>query len=34
VVDGDPLDDVSLFTEDGRNVPLVIKGGKIAKSLM
>lgn len=32
-VDGDPLSDVTLFTEDGRNVPLVIKGGAIMKAL-
>jgi imidazolonepropionase-like amidohydrolase len=34
VVDGNPLDDLSLFTEDGRNVPLVIKAGQIVKSLL
>jgi imidazolonepropionase-like amidohydrolase len=31
VVDGDPLKDVGLFTEDGRNVPMVMKGGEIVK---
>jgi imidazolonepropionase-like amidohydrolase len=31
VVDGDPLKDVALFTEDGRNVPLVMKAGEIMK---
>jgi imidazolonepropionase-like amidohydrolase len=31
VVDGDPLRDVSVFQEDGRNVPLVMKGGRIVK---
>ena len=34
VVDGNPLDDVGVFTEDGRNVPIVMKGGEILKSLM
>lgn len=31
VVDGNPLDDVSLFDEHGTNVPLVMKGGQIYK---
>jgi imidazolonepropionase-like amidohydrolase len=34
VVDGDPLKDIGLFTEDGRNVPLVIKAGAIVKSML
>ncbi len=34
VVDGNPLEDISLFTEDGRNVPLVIKAGEIVKSAL
>jgi imidazolonepropionase-like amidohydrolase len=31
VVDGNPLDDVSLFNEDGTNVPIVMKGGRVYK---
>jgi imidazolonepropionase-like amidohydrolase len=31
VVDGDPLRDVSLFREDGRHVPFVMKGGTLLK---
>jgi imidazolonepropionase-like amidohydrolase len=31
VVDGNPLDDVGLFDEEGTRVPLVMKGGKIFK---
>jgi imidazolonepropionase-like amidohydrolase len=31
VVDGDPLRDVSLFQEDGRHVPFVMKGGTLLK---
>ena len=33
VVDGDPLRDLGVFTEDGRNVPIVIKGGEIVKQM-
>ncbi len=33
-LEGDPLKDVSLFTEDGRNVPLVVKGGKVMKDML
>lgn len=31
VVDGDPLEDVSLFTEDGRKILVVVKSGEIMK---
>jgi imidazolonepropionase-like amidohydrolase len=31
VVDGNPLEDLSVFTADGRHVPLVMKGGEILK---
>ena len=31
-VSGNPLDDLNLFTDDGRNVPLVIKRGHIVKN--
>jgi imidazolonepropionase-like amidohydrolase len=31
VVDGDPLDDVGLFRDDGRNVPVVMKSGSFLK---
>jgi imidazolonepropionase-like amidohydrolase len=31
VVAGNPLEDVSLFQEDGRNVPIVVKGGAFLK---
>jgi imidazolonepropionase-like amidohydrolase len=31
VVEGNPLQDVGLFTADGRHVPLVMKGGEILK---
>ncbi|MDB5497183.1 MAG: amidohydrolase [Phenylobacterium sp.] len=31
VVDGNPLDDVGLFQEDGRLVPIVMKGGVFLK---
>jgi imidazolonepropionase-like amidohydrolase len=31
---GNPLDDMSVFTEDGRNVQLVLKGGDIVKNIL
>ncbi len=33
VVDGNPLEDLSLFTERGENVHLVIKDGRIYKEI-
>ncbi len=33
VVDGDPLTDIALFQDDGRNVPLVMKAGAFLKGL-
>lgn len=34
VIQGNPLDDMSIFTGDGRNVQLVIKGGEVVKDIM
>jgi imidazolonepropionase-like amidohydrolase len=31
VVDGNPLEDLSCFTADGRHVPVVVKGGELMK---
>ncbi|HEY3889611.1 MAG TPA: amidohydrolase family protein [Caulobacteraceae bacterium] len=31
VVDGDPLSDIGLFQDDGRNVPIVMKAGAVLK---
>jgi imidazolonepropionase-like amidohydrolase len=30
-IDGNPLDDIAVFTQDGRNLPLIVKDGAIAK---
>ena len=32
VVDGNPLDDLSLLTHQGAHMPIIIKGGSFAKS--
>ncbi len=34
LVDGDPLKDVSILGEDGKNIPLVMKDGKIYKNTL
>ena len=34
LVTGDPARDLSVFTEDGVNVPLVILGGEIVKNIL
>jgi imidazolonepropionase-like amidohydrolase len=31
VVDGDPLRDPSLLTRQGAHMPLIVKGGEVAK---
>jgi imidazolonepropionase-like amidohydrolase len=31
VVDGDPLEDLSLLTEQGRHIPIIMKGGQFVK---
>lgn len=33
-VRGNPLEDMSVFTDDGRNVELIIKGGDVVKDIM
>jgi imidazolonepropionase-like amidohydrolase len=34
VVDGDPLEDLSLLAADGAHVPLVMRAGEIVKSTL
>jgi len=32
VVDGDPLEDISLLAADGQNLSLIVRGGEIVKN--
>jgi imidazolonepropionase-like amidohydrolase len=34
LVDGNPLDDVSILGDDGKNIPLIMKDGKIYKNTL
>jgi imidazolonepropionase-like amidohydrolase len=34
LVDGNPLDDVSVLGDDGKNIPLIMKDGKIYKNTL
>jgi len=33
-VDGNPLDDVSILGDDGKNIPLIMKDGRIYKNAL
>ena len=34
LVDGNPLDDVSILGDNGKNIPLIMKDGKIFKNAL
>jgi imidazolonepropionase-like amidohydrolase len=34
LVDGNPLEDISILGDDGKNIPLVMKDGKIYKNTL
>jgi len=34
LVDGNPLEDISILGDDGKNIPLVMKDGKIYKDTL
>jgi len=34
VVDGNPLNDVSILGDDGKNIPLIIKDGKMYRNTL